>query len=289
MSQPEAVEGAPEPFRRIALATDLGPGAADLFASGLALALKARAELTLLHIVAPEHKDMTWGRLPTVRELLERWGHLAQGASAEDFEALGVRVIPIERPPTRNDVVTALLHTLTSARPDLLVLGTHARSGFARLANQSVAEPVTRALQRLTLLVPDRARALVDTDTGELRLRRVLVPVDEHVPLQPVVDALERLLTSIGAGPVSFVLVHVGRPETIPAVRLPRRVDWSWRTDVRSGAVVEQILRAEIDNDVDLVAMPTFGHEGLLDALVGSPTERVIRRSTAPVLAVPPE
>jgi nucleotide-binding universal stress UspA family protein len=273
-------------IQRIALATDLGPGSADLFATGLALALRARAELVLVHIADPDDKDATWRRLPTVRELLERWGRLAPGASPEAFEALGVRVLPIER-PQGNDVVTALLHSLTAAKPDLALLGTHARTGFARLANQSVAEPVAIALQRLTMLAPERARAIVDPDTGELRLRRVLVPVEEHVPLQPVIDGLERLLTGIGAGATSFVLVHVGRADAVPAVRLPRRVDWSWRTDIRSGQVVEQILRAEIDNDVDLVAMPVHGHHGLLEALVGSATERVVRRSTAPVLVVP--
>ena len=37
----------------------------------------------------------------------------------------------------------------------------------------------------------------------------------------------------------------------------------------------------------DLIVMPTEGHQGILDMLRGSTTERVLRRAPCPVLAVP--
>jgi nucleotide-binding universal stress UspA family protein len=37
----------------------------------------------------------------------------------------------------------------------------------------------------------------------------------------------------------------------------------------------------------DLVVMATAGHHGFLDALRGSTTERVLRKLTCPLLAVP--
>jgi nucleotide-binding universal stress UspA family protein len=43
---------------------------------------------------------------------------------------------------------------------------------------------------------------------------------------------------------------------------------------------------AAIELDVDLIAMPTAGHHGVLDALRGSTTERVIRHAPCPVLAL---
>jgi nucleotide-binding universal stress UspA family protein len=51
------------------------------------------------------------------------------------------------------------------------------------------------------------------------------------------------------------------------------------------GAVVETLL-AEADR-ADLVAMPMAGARGLVDAIRGSTTERMVREVTCPVLALP--
>jgi nucleotide-binding universal stress UspA family protein len=80
-------------------------------------------------------------------------------------------------------------------------------------------------------------------------------------------------------------VLHVG--ETAPKLRsasanpqaLPRIM-------LRSGNVVQAIVDAAIELDVDLIAMPTAGHHGVLDALRGSTTERVIRHAPCPVLAL---
>jgi nucleotide-binding universal stress UspA family protein len=38
--------------------------------------------------------------------------------------------------------------------------------------------------------------------------------------------------------------------------------------------------------DCDLIAMPTMGHQHILDAVRGSTTERVLRQAPCPVLAI---
>jgi len=40
------------------------------------------------------------------------------------------------------------------------------------------------------------------------------------------------------------------------------------------------------EHDVDLLAMTTSGHDGFLDVLRGSTTERVLHRAPCPVLSV---
>src|SRR5260221_853065 len=55
---------------------------------------------------------------------------------------------------------------------------------------------------------------------------------------------------------------------------------------LRSGNVVQSIVDAAIEFDADLIGMPTAGHHGVLDALRGSTTERVIRHAPCPVLAL---
>ena len=55
-------------------------------------------------------------------------------------------------------------------------------------------------------------------------------------------------------------------------------------TAIRHGSPHEQILAATEAEDIDLVVMGTHGRSGLDRVLLGSVTEKVIRRSNVPVL-----
>jgi nucleotide-binding universal stress UspA family protein len=52
------------------------------------------------------------------------------------------------------------------------------------------------------------------------------------------------------------------------------------------GPVVETIVRTARNKGVDMIAMPTAGHVGFLDALRGSTTEQVLRHAPCPLLAI---
>ena len=55
---------------------------------------------------------------------------------------------------------------------------------------------------------------------------------------------------------------------------------------VERGNPVEQILKQTEANVCDLIVMGTHGHGTLADAMIGSTTRRVIRRSRKPVLVI---
>ena len=55
---------------------------------------------------------------------------------------------------------------------------------------------------------------------------------------------------------------------------------------LRSGNVVQSIIDAAIEFEIDMIGMPTAGHHGVLDALRGSTTERVLRQAPCPLLAI---
>jgi nucleotide-binding universal stress UspA family protein len=74
-------------------------------------------------------------------------------------------------------------------------------------------------------------------------------------------------------------LLHVG-------ARPPAQFD-NFPVDLRNGDVVETILQVAADMKANLIAMATAGHQGLLDAIRGSTTERVLRQAPCPVLAIP--
>jgi len=57
---------------------------------------------------------------------------------------------------------------------------------------------------------------------------------------------------------------------------------------VLTGNPFEVIVRLASEEEVDLVVMGTHGRSGLKHALIGSVTEKTIRRSPCPVLVIPP-
>jgi len=69
---------------------------------------------------------------------------------------------------------------------------------------------------------------------------------------------------------------------------LVEQADLTCRSAIEHGRPYEAILSYASENDIDLVVMGTHGRRGLSRVLLGSVTERVIRLSDDPVVAVPP-
>jgi nucleotide-binding universal stress UspA family protein len=56
--------------------------------------------------------------------------------------------------------------------------------------------------------------------------------------------------------------------------------------EVREGTPFYEIVRYAKEQDVDLIIMGTHGHTGLTHMLLGSVTEKVVRKAPCPVLTV---
>lgn len=264
--------------------TDLTKGNEGAFAHALKLGLAAKAELTLLHVGA-EGQDDAQAEFPRIRPFLQRWGAVKPGARKDDVAATGLRIKKVKR--TSDEPVLAILRHIERHRPDLIVLATHQRQGLARWLNEAEAEPIARQARVMTLFVPRRVPGFVSPETGGVNLANILVPVDREPHPQLAADAAMALVLTLGAAPVRFTLVHVGREADLPEVDLPRRPDWTVDRLTRGGEVVGTILAAAKERAADLIVMATAGHQGFLDALRGSTTERVLRGAKCPVLAVP--
>ena len=126
------------------------------------------------------------------------------------------------------------------------------------------------------------------SSTGHVTLRQIVVPVDWDPKPQAAVDAALALAAALDCEELAVTLLHVGGAELdIPPVNRPQRTGWSFEERTESGDVVDTILAVGAETDTDLIAMATQGHDGFLDALRGSTTERVLRRSRCPMLSVP--
>lgn len=261
--------------------TDFTRSSFEAFQHALKLALCARSELRLLHVkTAGEHTE--WRDFPGVREQLIGWGLLPPDASRQDVLELGLR--PVKWVLEGRDTVGNILDEVERHQVDLLVLATHGRSGLARFLSREVARPVLRQAAVPTLLFPPGSPGFVCPDSGRVRLRRVLIPVCTEPGPSRSVTAAQELVHCLGAEPVSFRLLYVGRPEDMPAVRHPD----DWEESVRlQGPPAAGILEEVRDWQADLVVMATRGHDSLTDSLFGSTVDHVLEKAACPVLALP--
>jgi nucleotide-binding universal stress UspA family protein len=85
----------------------------------------------------------------------------------------------------------------------------------------------------------------------------------------------------------TITLLHVGDGRDLSSVPAQDGPQWTFARMHRDGEPVEEIATAAELVRAELIVMPTEGRHGAFDALRGSTTERVLRRSRCPVLAVP--
>ena len=279
-------QAAGEAFQRICHPSDFTPESNAAFAHALKLAVSGKASLTILH-TGQMREQNAWAEFPRVRGTLERWGQLPPGSPREAIPALGLEVQKVVLPEP--NPVRSIVRYLSRHPHDLIVLATHHREGFERWTHASVAEPLARGAGAMTLFIPHDARGFVDEATGEVRLNSILVPVDRTPDPQCAIDAADALAQSLGCTNAAAALLHVGNEGEAPVVQLPQGEALKWRSMHREGEVEQEILKAAEDYRADLIVMATEGHHGFLDALRGSTTERVLRHSRCPVLAVPTE
>lgn len=276
----------PALVRRIALPTDLAAGSEQVFAHGLALARHNHAALHLVHVHPADNQVAYWNRLPSVRDLLVRWGHLPADAGPRSLKNLRMQVVLDD--VIGQDVALDAAREVAGLLPDLLVLGTHRRKGLARVLKGSVAERIARANRLPTLFLGHGDKGWVDLDTGATSLRRVVVPTGQDVPPERALELCSHWLPNLGDGPYDVTLVHVGGPFEAPPPAVPvglvatvRQVNHN-TGDVVAGVMAEvELARA------DLVIMASHGRDSWLDDIVGSKTEQLVRWCPSPVLVLP--
>jgi nucleotide-binding universal stress UspA family protein len=111
---------------------------------------------------------------------------------------------------------------------------------------------------------------------------------DATVYVLNVADTSRDSVTQI-RGEVIDVLEREGATVVQEAAERASARDVPAVTEVLQGEPYSTIVDYATANDVDLVVMPTHGRRGLERFLLGSTTERVVRRSEVPVLTVRPD
>lgn len=186
---------------------------------------------------------------------------------------------------------------------DLVVMGTHGRSGLRRYLTGSVAERVVRQspVPVLTMRATD-ASAIGDGYDN------VLVPTDGSERAAAAVGHALAVADAFGTTLHAVSVVNVGDIATGAETGIPPELLEELRndaadateaiasraeaagvdavTEVLTGRPKHELLAYVADHGIDLVCMGTHGRTGLDRVLLGSTAEGLLRRAEVPVLTV---
>jgi nucleotide-binding universal stress UspA family protein len=144
-------------FQRIVCATDFSDTAEAAWEVACGLAAVHQAELTLVHVFPdlPPSPDVAVPSVMQVWEEQRRWVSQELDRRVADAVARGVRSREVLK---MGPAATGLVEAVKEVGGDLLVVGTHGRTGLERVLLGSVAEQVVRAAPCAVLTVKPRAR-----------------------------------------------------------------------------------------------------------------------------------
>lgn len=266
--------------------SDFSESSRAAFAHALAIVLYYRSALTVHHVVSRDEPIPDWMDSPSVHGTLERWGMLRRGRSQEEVFGelkLWVRKIDLHG----EDPLRAVLDELDLRPTDLVVLANDGRSGVPAWVKSSIAGGGARDSTTMTLFVPSEGRGFVSLNDGVIALRRILVSVDHGPNPSSVLACAARAAVMSTADPVEIGVLHVGSGSTWPDLSLPDLRSCCWHRLDGFGDPAEQIVTIADRWKADLIVTGFDGRGGILGALREDATERVLRRASCPMLAVP--
>jgi nucleotide-binding universal stress UspA family protein len=300
-------------FKHVLCPIDLSDASIRPLAYAAEFARWYSARLTVLHVVP------TFDPMPVHPGALESPVRIVYPMSRGEVVGELQRVVRgtgVEAPDmdvdatAGEDVPAAIVDQAVERAADLLVLGTHGRSGFDRLLLGSVTEEVLHKAPCPVLTVPPHAPAAAPEHVA---FAHVLCAVDfSPGSLQALGFALD--LARQGGGRVTVVHViewlaeheprtyaHFNVPEyrghlTTEAHERLRALVAEARGQshqvsevedvVATGRAYREILATASSRKTDLIVMGAQGHGGLGLALFGSTTQQVVRAAECPVLTV---
>src|SRR5262245_18415832 len=189
-------------IRSIVHPTDFSDLSAAAFAHTLRIGLAARSKLHLLHVSQYDAAEAL--AFPQARRLAAQWGLSDENEPPWMIASkLGIEVNNISI--KLQDPTQAIVDFLSEHGSDLVGLATHVRAGVSHSLQGSVAEGVFRRSAIPSLFIAPGARGFVDQVSGDVKLKRVLVPIDVLPPPGCAIEAVQRftrLLTGaqIGSG-----------------------------------------------------------------------------------------
>ena len=217
-----------------------------------------------------------------VRRILEQWKILPEGSERNAVAGIGLKVKKISKEGNQKKI---LQRRLQAHDHQLLVIGINKGIVQGKLLRYSLPEYCAHYFNRETLFFPSDGRSFVDAESGEIALRRVVIPVENEHFFTPAAFKLIDLMKRIPImEKVDVTIVHAGQsmPVLDPIVHERIRV----KEIVRESGVVDAICSVVDSASADLVIMATNGRDTMAQKIIGSNTEQVLRKISCPVWTI---
>ena len=298
-------------IRRILCPVDYSRFSRHALDQAVALARETGAEILAMHAcaVAPVTEVVTVGApipleparfSPAYRQTLVR--ELHDFTTEVEAGGLVIATSVVERDP-----VAAIVETAERWSADLIVMGTHGRSGFERLLLGSVAERVLRKAPCPVLTVPRQVASARKT----LTFARIVCGVDLSTASLRGLEYAASLASAAGRGVHVLNVVellpepsglHDGAALDTPDFRaellrtsrerlheaIPERLRDACPLDesIAMGKAWQQILRVAHEERADLIVLGVQGRSAADLLFFGSTTQHVVRQAECPVLTI---
>ena len=302
-------------LKHILCPVDFSACSRHAFDQALAIARRRGADVTVLHVLpvpsaVPALPYGPEGPGPFGFETVTRDRALAELKRFLATEDAGSVPIHYETAESSN-VYKEILQQTSRMAADVVVMGTHGRSGFDYLVLGSVAEKTLRTSPVPVIIVPPPTAGVLPTIRGPVR--SVLCAVDFS---QDSVRALGYAASIAGHAAGQLTLLHVVEPMPLAydpkagtgfdVERYERGLAESALAQLQKfapegaepgsevevivsrGKAYQEILRVATERQADLIVLGVHGRHALDRLVFGSTAEHLVRRSTCPVLAVPP-
>ena len=300
-------------IRRVLCPIDFSDYSRRALDHAIAIARWSEATVTALHVFSPA-PVAAFGPGPVVLEPIvltpvDRDQLLAETKAFAETES--ARGITIEAVVRQGNTAGEILEQATSMKADLLVIGTHGRSGFERLLLGSVAEKVLRKANCPVMTVPRRHPDAVPA--GPVLYKRILCPVDfSESSLHALKYALSMAEEADGRLTVLHVVAHefenaddmtsisdagmtidsfVKQREEALRRRLHEAVATapefcSVESLMTHGKPWREVLRIAVERQSDLIVMGVQGRGAADLMFFGSTAQHVVREASCPVLTL---
>jgi nucleotide-binding universal stress UspA family protein len=293
------------PIRKILFPTDFSNASTLALGHAVMLADSFGAELTLFHVAADE-KHSRQAQFPQLEKAGDELQELAEAQLAEMAGAKRPQRLAVKRVVRQSHLpAQEIANYARDEGFDLLVMGTHGRTGVAHLLMGSMAENLVRLAPCPVLTVREH------TPKAEVTpYLKILAPVDFspfsekalkygialamnfeaslaalHVmdqPVQPTHYQLgDNLLMMLQ--PDLESRTHQALQQMMKRLA-PKDMDYS--TAYVFGRAYAEIVNYAARNDVDLMVIGTHGLSGLQQFLLGSTAAKIVRHAPCPVLTV---
>jgi nucleotide-binding universal stress UspA family protein len=290
-------------LHRFLVPIDFSEHSEKAFDYALALAERLSAQITCVNIdelfrsVYPEDSLQLYSNENVIRDRIEKIQEQIQAYVKKAQE----KRIDAHYAIVRGDSVSEkLLEHIRGEQYDLVVMGTHGRTGMKHLFLGSIAEKIVRLSPTPVLTVHKCVESCP--------LENILVPVDFSQYSREALESAHEIAQKVGA---KITIIHVIERVIYPAFypegyypimdfeptlhkQVLENIDTFFKQipKLTAGKVVtagrpsDEIKNYAENNDMDLIIMATRGLSGLQHLIVGSTAERVVRASSIPVLTV---